>query len=84
VSSTTTLSSTAGEEPAEWPERFAPGTMAKVVTNSECVWTKIVEDDGETIRATMANNPFGDFAVFGDPVAYKRENVREIQPPTSC
>lgn len=56
--------------------------MAKVVTNSEGVWTQIIEDDGETIQATMANNPFGDFAVFGDPVAYKRENVRNIQSPT--
>lgn len=72
-----------GEDPADWPERFLPGTMAKVVTNSEGLWTKIVEDDGETIQATMANNPLGGFAVFGDPVAYKRENVREIQPPTS-
>lgn len=71
-----------GEDPADWPERFAPNTMAKVVTNAEGLWTKIIEDDGETIQATMANNPFGDFAVFGDPVAYKRENVRQILPPT--
>jgi hypothetical protein len=73
---------TTGEEPSEWPERFATGTMIKVVTNSEGLWTKVTEDDGETIQATMANNPFGDFAVFGDPVEYKRENVRNILPPT--
>jgi hypothetical protein len=30
----------------------------------------------------MANNPFGGFVAFGDPVAYKRENVRHILPPT--
>lgn len=70
---------TTGEEPNEWPERFMPGTMVKVVTNSEGIWTKVISDDGETIQATLANIPFGDFAVFGDPVAYKRENVREIQ-----
>ncbi|MET4144121.1 hypothetical protein ABIB45_000988 [Arthrobacter sp. UYCo732] len=73
---------TTGEEPAEWPERFAPGTMAKVVTHSEGLWTKITSDDGQTIHATMANNPFGDFAVFGDRVQYRRENVRNILPPT--
>ncbi|MFB9714199.1 hypothetical protein [Arthrobacter methylotrophus] len=73
-----------GEDPADWPERFEPGTMAKVVTHAEGLWTKIkiTEDDGETIKATMANNPFGDFAVFGDPVEYRRENVRNILPPT--
>lgn len=73
---------TTGEDPAEWPERFAPGTMAKVVTHSEGLWTKVVEDDGVTIKATLANNPFGDFAVFGDPVEYRRENVRNILDPT--
>jgi hypothetical protein len=71
-----------GEDPADWPARFEPGTFAKVVTHSEGLWTKIIEDNGETIRATMANNPFGDFAAYGDPVAYKRENVRDIQRPT--
>jgi hypothetical protein len=71
-----------GEDPADWPERFAPGTFAKVVTHSEGLWTKIVEDNGETIRATMANNPFGGFVAFGDPVTYTRGNVRDIQPPT--
>jgi hypothetical protein len=71
-----------GEDPADWPATFLPGTMAKVVTHGEGLWTKIVLDDGETIRATMANNPFGGFAVFGDPVAYKRENVRDILTPT--
>lgn len=73
---------TTGEEPAEWPERLAPGTMVKVVTNSEGIWTKVISDDGEIIHATLANNPFGDFAAFGDPVEYKRENIRNIQAPT--
>lgn len=73
---------TTGEDPVEWPERFVPGTMAKVITNSEGIWTKITEDDGETIQATLANNPFGNFAVFGDRVEYKRENVRNILPQT--
>jgi hypothetical protein len=73
---------TTGDEPAEWPERFAPNSYVKVVTNGEGTWTKIVEDDGETIKATLANNPFGDFAAFGDLVEYKRENVRQILPPT--
>lgn len=72
---------TTGEEPADWPERFAPGSYAKVVTNGEGLWTKITSDDGETIQATMANNPLGGFAAFGDPVAYKRENVRDIKAP---
>ncbi|HEX9228382.1 MAG TPA: hypothetical protein VF885_17410 [Arthrobacter sp.] len=72
-----------GEDPADWPERFEPGTFAKVVTHSEGLWTKIIEDNGETIKATMANNPFGDFAAFGDPVEYRRENVRDIQIPES-
>jgi hypothetical protein len=71
-----------GEDPDHWPAQFLPGTMAKVVTNAEGIWTKITEDDGEIILATMANNPFGDFAVYGDPVAFKRENVRDILPPT--
>jgi hypothetical protein len=56
--------------------------MVKVVTNGEGLWTKVISDDGETIQATLANKPFGDFAVFGDPVAYKRENLREVLPPT--
>jgi hypothetical protein len=73
---------TTGEEPINWPERFAPGTMAKVITNTEGLWTKIIRDDGDTSQATMANNPFGNFALFGDPVAYRRGNVREIQAPT--
>jgi hypothetical protein len=73
---------TTGEEPAEWPERLAPGSFVKVVTNSEGLWTKVISDDGETIQATMAYNPFGDFAVFGDLVEYKRENIRDIQAPT--
>jgi hypothetical protein len=73
---------TTGEEPEDWPERFEPGTMVKVVTHSEGLWTKVTSDDGETIHATMANNPFGDFAAFGDPVEYRRENVRNILPPT--
>lgn len=73
---------TTGEEPADWPERIAPGSFVKVVTHSEGVWTKVIEDDGETITATLVNNPFGDFAVFGDLLAYKRENVRDILPPT--
>lgn len=73
---------TTGEEPEDWPERFVQDSFVKVVTNSEGIWTKIVEDDGETIRATLANNPFGDFAVFGDLVEYKRENVRQVLPPT--
>lgn len=73
---------TTGDEPAEWPTLFAPGTMAKVITNGEGIWSKITSDDGETIQATLANNPFGDYAVFGDPVEYKRENVRNIQPLT--
>lgn len=73
---------TTGEEPTDWPERFVAGSYAKVVTNGEGLWTKIVEDNGGTIQATMANNPFGDFAAFGDPVAYKRENIRGILPPT--
>jgi hypothetical protein len=73
---------TTGEEPAEWPERILPGSFVKVITHGEGIWTKVTEDDGETIRATLANNPFGDFAVFGDPVEYKRENVRTIQQPT--
>lgn len=73
---------TTGEEPADWPEKLVPGTMAKVVTHGEGLWTKVIEDNGETIQATMANNPFGGFAAFGDPVAYRRENVRNILPPT--
>lgn len=72
-----------GEDPADWPERFGPGTFAKVVTHSEGLWTKIIEDDGEIIRATMANNPLGGFAAFGDPVEYRRPNVREIKPPAN-
>lgn len=72
-----------GEDPADWPARFEPGTFAKVVTNGEGLWTKIIEDNGETIRATMANNPFGGFATFGDPVEYTRENVRDIQQPAA-
>lgn len=71
-----------GEDPEEWPERFEVGTMAKVVTHGEGLWTKVISDDGETIQATMANNPFGGFAAFGDPVAYRRENVRNILAPT--
>ena len=70
-----------GEDPVDWPERFAAGSYAKVVTNGEGLWTQIIEDDGMTIQATMANNPLGGFAAFGDPVAYRRENVREIRPP---
>lgn len=70
-----------GEDPAHWPERFASGTMAKVVTNAEGLWTEITEDDGETIQATLANEPFGGFASFGDLVVYRRENVRDILPP---
>jgi hypothetical protein len=73
---------TTGEEPEDWPELVAPGSFVKVVTNGEGLWTKVVSDDGETIQATMANNPFGDFAVFGDLVEYKRENIRDIQAPT--
>lgn len=73
---------TTGEEPADWPERFEPGTMAKVISHGEGIWAKISEDDGATIHATLANNPFGDFAVFGDPVIFTRENVRNILPPT--
>lgn len=73
---------TTGEEPADWPERLSPGSFVKVVTNGEGIWTKVVSDDGEAIQATMANNPFGDFAAFGDPVEYKRENIRDIQAPT--
>lgn len=71
-----------GEDPADWPKQFAPGTLAKVVTHGEGLWTKITSDDGETIQATMANNPFGGFAVVGDPVAYRRGNIRNILPPT--
>lgn len=70
-----------GEDPADWSERLAPGTFAKVVTHSEGLWTRIFEDNGDTIRATMADNPFGGFAAFGDPVTYRRGKVREIQPP---
>lgn len=73
---------TTGEEPADWPERLLPGSFVKVVTNGEGIWTKVVSDDGEIIQAILANNPFGNFAVFGDPVAYRRENVRDIQAPT--
>ncbi|WP_043794992.1 hypothetical protein [Pseudarthrobacter chlorophenolicus] len=73
---------TTGEEPADWPERFLPGSFVKVITHGEGIWTKVNEDNGEIILATLANNPFGDFAVFGDPVEYKRENVRTVLPPT--
>lgn len=73
---------TTGDEPADWPERLAPGSFVKVVTNGEGIWTRIVSDNGETIRATLANNPFGGFAAFGDPVEYRRENIRDIQAPT--
>ncbi|WP_230854577.1 hypothetical protein [Arthrobacter terrae] len=71
-----------GEDPTDWPAQFIPGSMAKVVTNAEGIWTKIIEDNGETIRATLANNPFGDFASFGDPVEFTRANVRQVLPPT--
>ena len=63
---------TSSEEPENWPERFAPGSYAKVVTNGEGLWTRIAEDDGETIQATLANNSFGGFGAFGDLVAYER------------
>lgn len=56
--------------------------MVTVATNGEGIWTKVTSDDGKTIPATLANNPFGDSAVFGDPVAYKHENVRIIQTLT--
>ncbi|KQN95367.1 hypothetical protein ASE96_04165 [Arthrobacter sp. Leaf69] len=56
---------TTGEEPEDWPERFAPGSCAKVATNGEGLWTKIAEDDAEIIPATLANNPFGGFTAFG-------------------
>lgn len=74
---------TTGEEPDDWPERVSPGSMVKVITNSEGLWTEVISDDGSIIHATLANNPFGDFAAYGDPVAYKRENIRTIQPPTN-
>lgn len=48
-----------GEDPTDWPERFAPGTYAKAVTHGEGIWTKIVPYDGEAIRAALANNSRG-------------------------
>lgn len=33
-----------GEDPADWPERFATGSYAKVMTHGEGVWTKVIED----------------------------------------
>ena len=74
------FATTTGEDPAEWPARFEPGTFAKVISNGEAFWTKVTLDDGRSIRAVVKNNLFGDFAHFDDPVEYRRENVREILP----
>lgn len=59
-----------GRGPADWPERFAPGTLAKVVTHFECFRTKITEDDGKTIKGVPDYSPFAGFAEHGGPVEY--------------
>lgn len=70
-----------GEDPAWWPARFEPGTNLKVVIPGEGIWATVVEDNGDTIKATLANQPFGFDANFGDMVEFLRTNVRDVILP---
>ena len=74
---------TTGNEPADWPARLAPSTLVKVVTHGEGVWTKVLDDDGDAIVATMDDDHTNGVASVGDPVVYRRVNVRDILLPES-
>lgn len=64
-------------------EVVKPGVYAKVcITNGACggerIWTQVTEVDDVTVKATLANDPFGLDAEHGDPLEYKLQHIYNV------
>jgi hypothetical protein len=65
-------------------EVVEPGVYAKVcITNGDCggerIWTEVVEVDDVTVKATLANDPFGlGMSKHGDPLEYKLQHIYNV------
>ncbi len=62
-------------------EVVKPGVYAKICIlngGGERIWTDVVSVDGNKVKATLANDPFGFDAKHGDPVEYQLHNIYNV------
>jgi hypothetical protein len=64
-------------------EVVEPGVYAKVcITSGDCggerIWTQVTEVDGNEVKATLANDPFGLDAEHGDPLKYTMQHIYNV------
>jgi hypothetical protein len=63
-------------------EVVKPGVYAKICIldgGGERIWTKVIKVDGDKVRASLANDPFGlEGMKHGDRVEYQMHNVYNV------
>ena len=62
-------------------EVVQPGVFAKICIldgGGERIWTKVIKVDGDKVRASLANDPFGLDMEHGDRVEYQMHNVYNV------
>jgi hypothetical protein len=63
-------------------EVVQPGVFAKICIldgGGERIWTKVIKVDGDKVRASLANDPFGlEGMEHGDRVEYQMHNVYNV------
>ena len=63
-------------------EVVKPGVYAKICIldgGGERIWTKVIKVDGDKVRASLANDPFGlEGMEHGDRVEYQMHNVYNV------
>lgn len=62
-------------------EVVKPGVYAKVCIlngGGERIWTDVVSVDGNKVKATLANDPFGFDAKHGDDVEYQLQHIYNV------
>ena len=63
-------------------EVVKPGVYAKICIldgGGERIWTKVIKVDGDKVRASLANDPFGlEGMSHGDRVEYQMHNVYNV------
>lgn len=62
-------------------EVVQPGVFAKICIldgGGERIWTKVIKVDGDKVRASLANEPFGLDMEHGDRVEYQMHNVYNV------
>ncbi len=59
-------------------EVVQPGVYAKVVIEGERIWTTVTDVDGVKVKATLANDPFGFDAEYGDALEYELRHIYNV------